>query len=370
MNEAVRRVLAFLTAPAFWFFAGVLAATVFLLYIGYRRLKLAALETATYRRTISTDGIFVGESLELTETIRNPGWLPLFSVRLEFIMPAGLTIDGTVCREHTKLTGVFNIPPFSTVTRKHTVRADRRGHYSLQSAGVTYLDCEFVFETPIDFYAYPDAFGTSAKLDPILSRARNALASRKYIEDPFFLAGIREYRAGDPMRAINFKASVRSFSGGMPRLMCNEYDSSRTHDSMIFLDLNTYADAAVNDKELLEIGLKYACFLFCRALENGGRVGFCTNCTVGTEKYVYIPCDSGEQHTKRILEQFAELDIYARRDFSMPAILERYAFLSPVEADIYLLAAFTDGKTAELLYRLERAGRNVQVIPLTGGVHT
>lgn len=370
MNESLLRFLTFLTDPVLWFFTFVTAAVVFLLIVGYRQLKLKALETTMYTRSFSTDGIFVGESLELTETIRNPGWLPLFAVKMEFCVPSGLTVGDTVCKEYTKLTSVFNIPPFATVQRRHVIRADKRGRYTMQNAFISYLGCDFVFETPIEFFAYPDVFNTSAKLDPALCRAGNALANRKYIEDPFFLAGIREYRPGDPMRSVNFKASVRSFSGGMYKLMCNEYDSSRTHDSMIFLDLNTYADSDIDNKEQLEVGLRYACFLFCRALENGGRVGFCTNCTVGTAKYIYTPCGSGEQHSKRILEQFAELDIYARRDFSMPAILEKYAFASPLEVDIYLIASAVDSKMSELLYRLERTGHNVQVVPLVGGAHT
>ncbi len=346
---------------------GISVTVLVLLYHGYRQVKLRALEQVTYQRTISSDGFFVGETVELTETIRNPGWLPLFRVKLEFYVPAETILDGVPVKEYTRMTSVFNIPPFAVVTKTHTLQCDKRGHYTLHSAAITYFRCEFSFETSIDYYVYPSLYGVQAQPETPLYRAGNSLASRKYIEDPFFLAGIREYRQGDPMRSINFKASVRSFSGGMRHLMCNDYDSSRTHDAMIFLDLNQYGEDPMSDKEILETGLQYACYLFCLAVENDCRVGFCANCSSGEDKYIYIPCQSGEEHHQAILRQFAELDIYARRDFSMHVILERFGLDSPPEADLYLITSHTDDKMAELLRMLERGGRNVQVVPLEEG---
>ena len=153
----------------------------------------------------------------------------------------------------------------------------------------------------------------------------------------------------------------------MRRLMTNDYDSSRTHDAMIFLDLNQYGENPMNDREILEKGLQYACFLFCQAVENDCRVGFCANCSAGEDKYVHIPCQVGDGHHKAILRQFAELDTYARRDFSMHVILEKFGLDSPPEVDLYLITSHTDDRMAELLHLLSRDGRNVQVVPLEEG---
>ena len=71
-----------LRSPQFWI--ALLAFTACgLLITLYRQAKLRALDQVVYNRHFSTDGIFVGETLELIETIRNPGWLPLFRVRVE-----------------------------------------------------------------------------------------------------------------------------------------------------------------------------------------------------------------------------------------------------------------------------------------------
>lgn len=340
----------------------IVAALAVLGIIGYRRLKSRALEKMIYQRSISVDGVFVGETLELTETVSNPTWFPLFNLRIGFFVPGGITVDGLRCNEHTKLASVFNLPPFSTVTRKHTISPDKRNRYEFHNAGLRYRKFDYIFKSVITFHAYPDYFDLNNDCFPDIYRGGNAVSNRKYIEDPFFVSGIREYRAGDPMRAINFKSSARSFSGGRRVLMSNDYDSSRTFDTMIFLDLNSYSEAYVTAEELSEAGLKCACFLFCEAVKNDGRVGFAANRSSGTSNYVYIPCQSGELHTKSVLKEFAELNVFAKRSFSMAALIGKLAPELPDGADIYLVTPYVDDKTAHVLSLLERSGRNVQVI--------
>lgn len=346
-----------------------LAVIAFLVFIGARRAKEAALDAMQYGRKISSDGIFVGESLELTETAKNPTWFPIFNLRLEFYVPAGLTVDGVETVEYTKLSSVFNLPPYATVTKKHTVKANKRGRFEFSNTSFTHRGVNYSFDIPIEFYGYPDLFGANTEMPADILKAGNAVSSRKYIEDPFFLSSIREYRAGDPLRSINFKASVRSFSGGIRTLMCNSYDSSRSYDTMIFLDLNHYAEIAIHSAEQLEIGLKYACYLFCEAIENGGRVGFAVNRASTNQPFSFIKCGSGEAHIKRMLEQFALLDGYSKHDYSIAALINNCVSELKSGTDIYLITPFVDANAAETLASLDAAGRNVTVIKIVGGAN-
>ncbi len=353
-------------SPAFWI-AVLVAIVIGLLVILYRRAKLHALDQVGYNRYFSTDGVFVGETLELIETIRNPGWFPLFRVRVEFFVPGGLTVDGIECSKHTNVSSIFYIPPYATVKKVHTVRADKREHFHMFSSFIRYRSTEYTFDAPIDFYAYPNQYDASASFAPDVYHAGEAIASRKYIEDPFFLSGIRDYRPGDPMRAINFKASARGFQGGVRRLMSNDYDSSRNYNSMILLDLSVYSEADMREEEQIEIGLRYACYLFCEALKNGGNVGFATNCAVGNARYIHVPCGSGTAHTKQILERFAEISINAKRDYSINVILQTIAPELARGTDIYLITPHVDDKMAGLIHALRHAGKTVEIILLSGG---
>ena len=195
--------LALLKTPVFWLLTVMGITALVLLYHGYRKIKLKALENVSYSRSFSEDGLFMGETMEMTETIRNPGWLPLFRVKLTFYLPAGLTVDDTPLREYTEMTSVFNIPPFGVVTKKHTLRADKRGHFIFGSASIHYFGCEFEFQNTPEFHAYPAALELASGGDAPILRAGNMIASRKYIEDPFFPVGIREYRPGDSIKSVH-----------------------------------------------------------------------------------------------------------------------------------------------------------------------
>ncbi|MBQ9080331.1 MAG: DUF58 domain-containing protein [Clostridia bacterium] len=348
-----------------WFLA--IVAVLILVRLGvmaYRRGKLRALGQLEYSRSFSTDGVFVGDSFEFTEVIHNPTLFPLVMVRMDFFVPAGFVIDDVECREYTKISSLFNIPPNSSVTKTHIVRADIRGHYSLETASVRYRGNEFLFSVPFDIYVYPKCTAVSADTDPDLYRAGNSIANRKYIEDPFFLSGIRPYQAGDPMRSINFKASVRSFSGGIRRLMTNCYDSSRHYNSMILLDLTNYGEneEATDQQRWLETGLEYACFLLSETLRHGGKVGFATNCAVRSRRYVSIPCSTGGLHVKNILRCFAEVNYYSRCDFSFDSLILRAREDIDADTDLYIITPYVDVKSGETLRRLEASGVNISFV--------
>jgi hypothetical protein len=80
-------VLDILTSAWFWIAVGAIVLFVILRSI-YRKLKTWALGYLFYSRAFSTDGVFVGESLELIEKVENHSWFPLFSVQIEFFVPA------------------------------------------------------------------------------------------------------------------------------------------------------------------------------------------------------------------------------------------------------------------------------------------
>lgn len=361
---------ALLTNPIFLWTVTITVSLVIIgtvVVITYQRLKLKALGKIEYTRSFSTDGIFAGESFTMTEIIRNRSLFPLFFVEMDFFVPSGLTVDGVACSEYTKSTSIFHIPPYSTVKRVHTVTSERRDHYILHNAGITYLKNEFLFDVPIDVYVYPSRYFGGVDMSEDVRLAGEAISKRKYIEDPFFFAGVRRYGQGDGMRQVNFKASVRSFSGGVRQLMCNSYDSSRCFDTMIYLDLTDYsnADDFEHYSATLENGLRCACYLFSEAENNGGRVGFAANCSSESGRYVHIPCDMGIGHAKAMLECFSGITPYARRDYSIHALM-REALELPLSTEIYYITSFVNEKNAELIHNLQRLGRSVRVVRLEG----
>ena len=367
MEKALYSIASFIvgiiTSPIFWIVLAVLAVIIIIVSL-YRLAKSWALGKVEYYRYFSKDGIFIGESLDLIERIKNPTCFPLFSVRVHFFVPSGLTVDEVRCAEYTKVSSIFYIPPFSTVQKRHTVIPDKRNHYKLGTATITYRKNEFIFFDELDFYAYPNLNEIKNALSPELCYSGNVMSAKKYVEDPFFSSGIRPYQSGDPLRSINFKASVRSFSGGMRQLVCNKYDSSRNYDSMIFLDLFSYPDTKMDDEERLEIGLNNACFLFLEALKNAGRVGFSANSAKGSSKYIHVPCGCGDAHSKILLETFAELNWFSRHDYSISAVLTKIVPTLGTDTDIFLITSFVDEKLSSIISQIKKMGYIVHIIPI------
>ncbi len=353
-------------SSAFWVVIAILLVCV-IAVITYRECKLRALSRMEYIRSFSQDGVFEGEFFELRETAHNTTLFPLFFVKLEFFVPGGLTVDDIVCKSHTKVASLFHVPPYASATKTHTFRADKRGHYQLVNTSVTYRKNEFTFSHTFDIYVFPSHDNVNVDIATDLYHAGNSIANRKYLEDPFFLSDIRPYHYGDPMRAINFKASARSFRGGTVQLMSNSYDSSRNFDSMIFLDPYSRSEhgKAVDEEALLETGLSCACRLLTETVKNGGRVGFASNCAVGAKVGVNIPCGVGEAHTRSILEAMAQMRVYSNRDFSLAHMLMESASGLARGTDIYLITPYIDTATSETIHKLEKIGQSVYVIPIT-----
>ncbi len=355
-----------ISSAAFAVFTVALLVCLLLLFL-YRKAKLSALEKMEYIRSLSSNGVFEGEILELRETVHNTTLFPLFFVKMEFFVPGGFTVDDIVCKSHTKVTSLFHVPPYASATKTHIFRADKRGHYQLVNTSVTYRKNEFTFSHAFDIYVYPSHDNINLDLSTDLYRVGNSIANRKYIEDPFFLADIRPYHYGDPMRAINFKASARAFRGGTAQLMSNSYDTSRNFDTMIFLDPYSRSEhgKTVDEEAILETGLCYACKLLMETVKSGGRVGFASNSAVGAKIGINISCGIGEAHTRAILENMAQMRVYSNRDFSLANMLMESASRLARGTDIYIVTPYIDTSTSEVIRKLERMGQSVYVIPLT-----
>jgi hypothetical protein len=69
-----------------------------------------------------------------------------------------------------------------------------------------------------------------------------------------------------------------------------------------------------------------------------------------------------------MLESFSELAWFARRDFSMTAIVKAVAPTLSVGTDLYLITPFVDDELSRLLCELERAEVSVNIITLREGV--
>ena len=194
----------------------LLTLVLYRVYISLRNKRLGRIE---YSREFSEVGVYEGDEVELIETVRNTGAFPLLWVDIESYFYNELELeeyerDPAEKDKMQYLISRFNLWPYMQIRRRHKVICRKRGHYSLHVASIYSKTGPIAQDAPAEIYVYPKALPLDMQ-DFAQGRLQGDYVSRRPLySDPFSFAGIRDYRFGDQMSQINFKASARVPFGG------------------------------------------------------------------------------------------------------------------------------------------------------------
>ena len=201
------------------------------------------LTNVTFTRTIGRQRATFGEEVALLIEVVNDKLLPLTWLHVEYGVPRSLTIRGGTIedtfRRDVALHFVVAMLPFGRVRRRLTVVCDRRGSYTFGPARLESGD-------PIGYgrrtqrvgaldhlLVYPKVFA----LEPPGVASRMVLGEQRspapWFGDPSRVAGVRAYRAGDPLRHVDWRASARS-----PDLLVRVYEPTTSLRVAAFVDLH------------------------------------------------------------------------------------------------------------------------------------
>lgn len=350
--------------------AAVLLAGLYFLRKKVRKVFIRRLE---YKRCFSDDGVYCGASLKLVEEITNRSFLPLFFVDMGFYVPAGLIVDGVdVPREEQNryCSSRFHVMPFSRVVRTHRVVGQFRGHYCMDTVTVP-IDSKNIhsFSAPCEVFVYPSMLSRLKRPINDFMMQGETISNSRFLKDPFLASGLREYRFGDPVNSVNFKASARSFKGGVRQLMVNNYDSSTNYNVMILFNYQIDSDVIQSSEEFetfAEYGLSYINTFLYQAYKNGGRVGFAANATKNAQSlaYVYHRCQGGNAHMVEILKSLATVENYT--GFSFSALIDLIINDVASDTEVVIISSRKSDAAPERIAALRRKCRSVSTVSLTG----
>jgi uncharacterized protein (DUF58 family) len=324
-----------------------------------------------YERYFSTKACFEGEEAELVERIANRNLVPVPWLRLESLIHAGLKFhsqanldisDGSIFQNHKSL---FSLMPFTQITRRHSLICARRGCYRLNTASLTCGDLLGIYKNTIklsldaELLVYPKP----AELDsiPLPSHSwQGDISVRRWIvEDPFMMVGAREYRYGDSLKGVNWKATARS-----GKLQVHQLDYTADHRLLILVNVEDHEKmwSAVNDAALFERGLSYAAAIAGRSIDQGMETGFGTNAYLidGPKDPVYIEPRSGPNQMTFMLETMARLVV--GRSIPIDTMLEDLADHNPVNLDILIISAYVSDKMLKPIEQLRDNGNAVEFL--------
>ncbi|GIP35732.1 DUF58 domain-containing protein [Paenibacillus sp. J2TS4] len=339
----------------------------------YKRL---ALKNLSVHRSFSKSAVFEGEDVQMVERIANRKLLPVPWLKLESLIHANLQFQkqfnlnisgGQMFQNHSSL---FSLMPYTQITRRHHIRCLKRGAYSVNSATITcgdVLGMQSVFKTlPLqaELLVYPRAVPMDEIPLPYRSWQGELLVRRWMMEDPFMINGVREYRYGDSMKDVNWKATART-----GKLQVHNRGYTADHRMMVCVNFEVSEEMwnAVTDPELIEKGIAYAATLTEDGIRQGMEVGFgCNGYTVDDPQHpVRIEPLSGQGQMTLLYETMAKLVIECNCEMS--AFLEAEVRSGQQNTVYLLITSYVSGKIQEKIHRLESNGNRVEIVPLAHG---
>jgi uncharacterized protein (DUF58 family) len=353
--------------------------------IWYRR----ALRHLVLRQQLSERRVFFGETTTLSISIENRKFLPLPWLEIEDEIPVHVPLlTGRAAPSYkvnrALLVNSVSLWAFQRVTRRYHLRCLARGVYTFGPVQMRsgdpfgWLIREEQVQARETLLVYPlvapiEAFGLSPR-----TPFGEGLAKGRLLEDPFRIAGVREYAFGDDPRRIHWKATAR-----VGELRSKIYEPAGQHRVLILLDINTYKEVWMgHDPELQELTITAAASLALWALDKGYAVGLLVNSLMMSLSgegpssdgetpsqvfihRVYVPITSNSRQRERLLSALGRLLPYSGS--SMDALIDAEHVPIATGTTILLIsaAAIVSATTIERLLYLRKRGAAVH-LALTG----
>lgn len=330
-----------------------------------------------YERYFSTRGCFEGEEAEMVERIANRNIVPVPWLRLESLIHAGLRFysqanldinNGQLFQNHKSM---FSLMPYTQITRRHRIYCSKRGCYRLNTASLTYGDLVGLYRNTLklsldaELLVYPKLASLEELALPSHSWQGDLVVRRWIVEDPFMISGAREYRYGDPLNGINWKATARS-----GRIQVHQRDFTADHRLMIYLNVEDHEKmwSQVNDEALFEKGLSIAAAIAQHATQLGMEVGFSTNApSVDSKEPVKVEAGNGAGHMTFLLETMAK--VVVARSIPFDTLLEEEAAVGTTNQDILIISAYISDKMRIPMEQLRYQGNSIDTLLLQKELH-
>ena len=220
------------------------------------------------------------------------------------------------------------------------------------------LDCGIV--------VYPRILSEDELPDPANRWLGEAVVKRWIMPDPFLVNGIRDYRAGDTLRDVHWRASART---GELCVKVRDYTSDPR--ALVILNVQTseaqWADVGGQDVETMEQGIRIAATLCARALAGGMDAGFASNACLagraGSGECIFVRPAGGGEQGDRLLDAMARMILH--RELNFHTFLE--SLTDVTGQDILIISCYETGEIEEAMERLRQQGNTVETLRLERG---
>jgi len=334
-----------------------------------------------------TDHAFLGERVTVELELRNGALLPIPWLRIHETVPLALHAPSYVRR-------VTGFRPREHTSIIYDLDCRRRGYYPIGPLHLTSGDV-FGFakaerrEAATDHLTvYPEIIPLTRLGFPSQSPFGTIRSQQHIFEDPARATGVRDYRAGDSLRRIHWKASARQET-----LLVKKYEPAISLQTAIFLNLNRQEYGQRWRIDGPEWAIVVAASIASHLVEQQQAVGLMTNGrdpvaedgnkgeddrgdeadeggeddqgggsgnANGNGAPLPLPPRPGRLHLMRVLEVLARVEPQDAESFSVWA--QRASLPLSWGDTIVAITSTGDEETCRALHQLRRKGFNVVLV--------
>jgi uncharacterized protein (DUF58 family) len=325
----------------------------------------------TFTPTLSESRAFIDEPLRLEVELVNKKILPLPWYEWRMALSDPLRVTG----EHLSAAVV---PGLSWLSRKGAMgwyehrkwtfelKASERGYHQVGPTTLRSADLFGVFPGSTEdehfqkLTVYPRVF----RLDELGMPADRPFGEQRggsrVFEDPLRIAGLREYRPGDPLKRIDWKATART-----GELTSRVYEPSATQQLYICLNIDTMEHAWEGYlKDELERAVSTAASVAVWAGQQRYSVGLLANGSFPeADRPIRLRPSRAPDQVTRILEGLAVIQPLTMGDLAGTMLRESSRL--PAGSTIVVVASLVPEPLAGVILRLHEEGHRVSVLATT-----
>lgn len=334
----------------FYFFFWFLSSLV-ILSLGYLIIEYFLSKKLIFKRNV-TQRMEEEDLLEIETVIENKGMFPFFNfVFQDYLSPAALG-------QRQKNTLIEYLGWGASISFKYDCFCSVRGLYNIGPVSIYFFDplglffLKRTYRVYSELYVYPKTF--SIRNFPLLKKGilpwfgiDSSRASGD--EDEFF--GIREYKAGDPIKRIHWISTARKNS-----LMVKQFQRQSFYRVTILFNLEKAKNYGDGKESVLEYTVKIVASLVRYFVGKDVSVEIIAH----TGEVVHIPFNKGREHLEDIFKFLAGAQAESR--VGLGEIFEEFYRFIPNDSNLIIVMLDQDWEHLMGMVSLEK--RNVALLPL------
>ena len=331
-------------------------------------------DRVTLTRVSSERRAFIGEEIAVDIELTNKKALPLPWYEWRLALGEALPVTGEAL-------GAAAVPGLKWLHRRgslgwyqqhkwhFTLVPSERGHHAFGPATIKSADLLGAFPRTIEdglrqnITVFPRVFPMADMGLPSERPFGERKGGNRVFEDPLRIAGLREFRPGDPLRRIDWKATARS-----GELRSRVYEPSATQQIYLLVNIDTMEHSWEGYlKDELERIVSVTASLAAWAAGSRYAVGLLANGAFpDADRPIRLPPSRSRDQITRILEALAVIQPLTMGDLA--GAIRRESGKLPAGSTLVVVASLMPPPLAGVIARLADEGHNVFVVATSARV--